>query len=261
MAKNPNLIPTPIVDATGKQTTVYRKDAQAQQVKLFPSPVALLPPETDATMNRMNAAVERLHEADFMNMERTSNPPTNLQANLIDLARDAPDMLDEIVDHIANASEDEKTNLRWALRRRNTYHAATALGEEDPEAFARETYKRMLALHPIVAPISVAESKDSSQSVAQKVISGSERFLTGEYGEDYANLKAAVIVLGIKNLNVAASGVLTADDDDRIRIDVIAKDIDSVVSVLPELITRRSTDPELVSLLISSPRAIMEGHL
>lgn len=261
MTNNPNLIPTPIVDVTGKQTTVYRKGAQVPQAKTFPSPMAPLHPEADAIIKRMNAAVERLHEIDFMNRERTSNPPTNLQANLLDLARDAPDMLDEIVDHIAAASEDEKTNLRWALRRSNTYNAAKARGNEDPAAFARETYKKMLTLHPIAAPISVAADKDSSQSIAQYMISGAESLLSGEYGEDYADLKAAVIVLGIKNLNVSASGVLTADDNDREQIRNIAKDIDSVVAVLPELIERRSTDPELVSLLVSSPRAIMEGHL
>jgi hypothetical protein len=70
-----------------------------------------------------------------------------------------------------------------------------------------------------------------------------------------------VIVLGIKSLTMHDNALLTMDESDRERIGILSKDIDSAVTVLPELIERKSTDPELVKLLASSSTAIMEGVL
>jgi hypothetical protein len=262
MANNPNLIPTPIVDVTGKQTTVYRKyTSQPPSHQVMPPPTVTLSPEAKAHRDRFESALAHVHDAGMIDSKTAQGVAPNLKSNFYDLAMHSPDMLEEIVAHVIHAGEDEKMNLRWSLSRADYLKAAKKRGESDPVEFVNGMYRRLLALSPIVAPISVAKSPDSAQSIAQQLIMSVETSFNGNYGEDYSNLKAAVIVLGIKSLTMHENALLTMDESDRERIGILSKEIDSAVTVLPELIERKSTDPELVKLLASSSTSIMEGVL
>lgn len=254
MPVNPNLVRTPIVDSKGRQTTVYRKSRDAATSSAIPAPSAkaLNDPHkyADLALNDLT----RIYGSLTITSGRSV---TNLRA----LAAASPEALTEVVNHIESAGSVERDVWYFMFTRgRYAPEYESWVTREDLEGGA--LYRRCMVTYPLAARIAVHDTAFAPSSVVGSSVDVAEEMVEGDFGVDNANLRAAVIVSTMNTVNSNASDSPT----DRTRQAVsdtqfIAEHIDAVERLLDELIERRTTDPEIIKLLLASEPALAEGTL
>jgi hypothetical protein len=254
MSDRSHLVPTPIVDATGKHTTVYKKPQAAAILSMIPAPSAS--PVTDPD----EATIRALNDLTIIYGSLTITSDRSFR-NLRALATASPETLDAVVNHIESAGSVER-DVWFFMLTRGRYDPEDDSWVTADDLEGGELYRRCMVTYPLASRIAVHDTAFAPSSVVGSSVDVAEEMVDGNFGDGYANLRAAVIVSTMNT--VSANGANkpperpgTAASDTQ----YLAENIDAVERLLDELIERRTTDPEVVKLLLASAPALAEGTL
>jgi hypothetical protein len=254
MSSRSNLVPTPVTDKNGKATTVYRKPQRSAAARIVPPPV--LSPEATLT-----AAVQDAYIRLSTSNETIARLPGNTLSNLRALARESTEVLNELVTHIEAAEYDEGECWVRMLTRGN-YDPSHHYFGGSVDLEGGEFYRRHMAVKGMAVRMASRSQRYAAYELADTCISNAATFCAGDYGKDYSRLRAGIIV--------ATMAVLQEDENygffprgplDRGDIEYIAENIDAVEKVIDLVLTRCTTDREVLKEMITSHSTLAEGSL
>lgn len=256
MASRANLVPVPVTDKNGKNTTVYRKAQRVSPTSSIPAPQFAAQVDTE---HLAMSALDRVKEFYGGMKSGEGSAPANLRA----LAKASPEVLKELVDQIESAGEIERGVWYFFLvRGRYDPEATSYYGDEKVDLEGGELHRRHMMVYPVTSRIAAHDSAFAPSSVVASSFDKAAEFIAYDYGKNNANLRAAAIVFTMQQVNAngddrppARHGTESAD------IKYISENIDAVERVLDEIITRRTTDPDIIKNLIDAHAVLAEGGL
>lgn len=258
MTRNPNLVATPVTDKNGKATTVYRRGAQARSSRsVLPAPRAS---DTPAWFTKLHESLGRLADGGIISGRDKKTLSANFYDNLERLAQsDTTGLMDDVVDHILNASLDEKKCWSWALLSQNICDADTSARHAD--VAYREAYEKRMAIQPVIAEIASRHKQYSVESVSEIIVWKVEELTAGVTNVD--DLKAVSIYVGLRCLESEPNEIdhLAFTKQERDDIAYIARNVDAVEPFIGELANRHTVDREVIEQLLSSPSGLSSGNL
>lgn len=258
MTRNPNLVATPVTDKNGKATTVYRKSAPARSSRsVLPAPRAV---DTPAWFTKLHDSLGRLADDGIISGRDKKTLSANFYDNLERLAQsDTTGVMDEVVDHILNASLDEKKCWSWALLSQNICDANTSARHAD--VAYRKAYEKRMAIQPVIAEIASRHKQYSLESVSEIVFWKVEELTAGVTNAD--DLKAASIYIGLRCLEGEPNELnhLAFTKREMADIDYIARNVDAIEPFIGELAQRHTVDRDVIEQLLRSPAGLSSGNL
>jgi hypothetical protein len=258
MTRNPNLVATPVTDKNGKATTVHRKVTQAPSSRsALPAPRAS---DTPAWFTKLNESLGRLADAGFIASRDKSSLPANLYDNLERLAQsDTTGVMNDVVDHILNASTNEKECWSWAFLSQRICDADPRTRHAD--VAYRKAYGSRMAVQPVVAEIASRHKQFSMESVSETIIWKTEELTAGVTNMD--SLKGVAIYIGLRCLEGEPSEVdhFAFNMQERADMDYIARNVDAIEPFIGEIASRHTVDREVIEQLLSSHPGLSSGNL
>jgi ribosomal protein L20A (L18A) len=181
--------------------------------------------------------------------------------NLMRLAQsDTTGVMNDVVDHILNASIPEKKCWDWAFLSQNICDADPST---DPYADIkyREAYGRRMAIQPVATEIASRHKMFSLESVSEIIVWKTEEFTAGSTSLD--EMKATAIYVGLRCLEGEPNDIVLLELGERERddIDYITRNVDAIELLIGEIASRHTLDRGVIDQLLSSHPGLSSGNL
>lgn len=259
MNNRSHLVATPITDANGKPTTVYRK------VPVAGTPKAKLPAPRSATNVSPDAyvksALTMLHQVGFLPSDDRNRISSGLIQNIELLAEHSPQTLSRLVRHISASDAATRSSWEWTLMSRGVVLSHDLSGANASRNVS-ERYRRRMTVQPTILSIQQNHATFSPESSTEAVMTAVDAYIEiHDTSSSHDEVRAAAIYFGIRNLSEEVDKVKEISRKDRDDMMYLANNIDAVETLLDELVARRTTDPEMIKQLLGTHSSLTEGNL
>lgn len=257
MSSRSHLAPTPVTDKNGKATTVYRKTGSTSGAATG-IPMPQVAPNQSAKNARDNA-VQALTEMGFLDYGRQMRNNC-MEPNIAFLAEDSPETLAEIVAHIANASEKERSHWKLSMVMSQLYFRESE--PDDMSEYARDSCLRRMAMHPIAAELAVARNRRTEEGTAVELVREAFRLTWSDPGENYSHARAMVVCLSVNpdwdEMEAPFEELPPQALEDFL---FISRNIDVVEKSLHVIKERNSIDSSVIAEILKTHPAMVKGVL